>query len=112
MSIKLKWRVQPAPTGKWRSFSKRGWPSAEYDNGQMAITLICDDAYVPAKVKTGDHREITVRIAKYDGQRFTWHNIIKRAKTLEEAKEIAQFAIDNIWSFRPAEYQPKPAQSI
>lgn len=37
---KLKWRVDPAPTGPYRSFSKRAWPSADYPNGATAGYII------------------------------------------------------------------------
>ncbi len=30
MKIKLKWKVDPIPTGQWSSFQKRAWPSAEH----------------------------------------------------------------------------------
>lgn len=112
MAIKLKWKVEPEPTGKWRSFAQRGWPCAMYDNGKMAISLSCDDEYVPAKVKTGDHSEITVHIADYSSNdgRFTWRKIVKRAKTLKEAKETAAIAIDILNGFRPEAYRNQQAQ--
>lgn len=99
MTTELKWTVMPAPTGKYRSFEKRGWPMADFNGeGQhAAVALYCDDDYKPARVKTGEHKPIVIRIASYnrdraDGQAaFTWRTLSQRAATLQEAKEVAQF---------------------
>ena len=31
--VKLHWQVAPSPTGRYRSFDKRGWPTAYYGKG-------------------------------------------------------------------------------
>lgn len=95
MTKKLKWTVGEAPTGLYRSFFKRSWPTAQID-GRMAISLSCDDDYIPANVKTGKHAEIAIRVADYrEGRSFTWRTLKARAATLAEAKEISQRFVDN-----------------
>ena len=90
---KLKWRVDPAPTGPYRSFSKRAWPSADYPNGATAGYII--NVYkVPYE---GFHRKETnlnlkVRIAKWvkkeDGSdTFVWVVSRRTFSTIAEAKE-------------------------
>lgn len=84
---KIKWRVQPAPTGRYRSFDRRGWPTAEYEDGSYCASIYCEDEYVPARVKTGDHRPLTlmIRDRSTDPQ---WKRVraSKQFTTLEEAK--------------------------
>jgi len=92
--MKLKWRVQPEPTGPYSSFFVRGWPSAKFEDGRTAAVIHCDDDYVPRNARTGNHGELTVRIAwwtaKLDGRfTFEWRTLKKRVKTLPEAKELA-----------------------
>jgi len=110
--IKLKWKVEPPPTGRYKSFDKRGCPSADYPNGNCAINIYCDDPYIPSNVKEGKHSPLTVRIADYSkpsnpetGEGFTWRNLVQRFTTLKIAKEIAQTAINKYVSMRPKEYQ-------
>ena len=110
---KLIWRVDPAPTGRYRSFQKRGWPSAHYDDKdeRPAAMIQCEDDYDPQDVRAGTHKELTVYVADYrpfvgdimihegnpkdrDG-RFKWRKAKERAKTLDDAKRIAQSIIDN-----------------
>ncbi len=86
--MKLKWKVAAAPTGPYRSFFKRGWPTAEFSTGQVAAQITCADAY-SSKQKT--HGELTVRIADYSSSSgFQWRTLKARAKTLDEAKTLAQ----------------------
>lgn len=93
---KLKWRVSEPWTGPYSSFHKRGWPTAELD-GEIAFALYCDDAYVPADVKTGNHREITIHVAdrRVEGPGFKWRVMKNKANTLAEAKAIAQAFADD-----------------
>lgn len=90
--MKIKWTVQPAPTGQFKSFAWRGWPIAEFENGDLAAVLSCEDDYVPLKVKTGEHAPIKVIVV-------LWGNATKekpqprgtlkaRAASLKEAKEL------------------------
>ena len=92
--MKIKWTVQPAPTGQYKSFFKRGWPIAEFENGDLAAVLSCEDGYVPPKVKTGEHAPINITVV-------LWANATKekpqprgtlkaRAASLKEAKELVK----------------------
>ena len=98
---KLIWKVDPPPTGPYRSFSKRGWPTAEYSDQKMAFSIRCDAEYVPSNLKTGNHPELTVLVADYRGNGWAWRKLTQRCKTLAEAKELAQKFIDKYPEFAP-----------
>lgn len=85
----LKWKVQPAPTGRHRSFEKRGWPRADYVNGDCAVMIYCNDNYYPSDAKAGTHSELTICVADHSVNPWRWRTLVKRAKTLAEAKELA-----------------------
>jgi hypothetical protein len=98
-TTKLKWKVMDAPTGRYRSFERRGWPSASFGDDEAAFHLTCEDDYRPADVKTGNHKEINIRVADRSEQipgsaSFTWKKLKKCAKTLDEAKHVAQEFFD------------------
>lgn len=95
--MKYKWKVQPAPTGRYRSFEKRGWPTADYENGRVAASIECEDDYRPQNAKEGKHSLLTVRIADHSTKPFTWKKITKRFATLQEAKD----AVDEIFKKYP-----------
>jgi len=93
---KLIWRVQPEPTGRYRSFEHRGWPSAHWKGEQerAAAYIGCKDEYVPKHVKAGTHAPLTVRIARWhtregQGPTFQWMRVLRQFATLEEAKDFA-----------------------
>ena len=104
MKIKIKWKVCEPSIGRYRSFYPRGWPSAEYENGNHCARIYCSDKYVPRNVKTGNHSELTVAFADWRTKPWTRKSLKKRFKTLKEAKEAFQefiekhpeFAGDNI----------------
>lgn len=107
--VKLKWYVQPAPTGRYRSFAPRGFPSADYKNlsrPYAAVLLHCKDDYIPSSVKIGKHSEITIRIAIWEeqGRGFDWVKLEQTAKTVSEAKQIAEDFINNNPSVQPKEH--------
>lgn len=61
--------------------------------------LVCADEYVPRNVRTGNHAEIKVLVAdwKPKGEQeraehgtFVWRTLKQRAKTLDEAKRLAE----------------------
>ena len=101
--MKLKWRVQPEPTGRYRSFKKRGWPTAEYIDGCIAASISCEDDYVPARVKSGDHKELVVRVADYSVKPWKWRTVKARASTLEEAKALVVRVLEAHAHFQPAQ---------
>lgn len=98
---KVKWKVSEAPTGRYRSFERRMWPTGDID-GKAAFYIACEDSYVPANVKCGNHAELRLSVARYDEQKigFTWFTFNKRFATLQEAKDFAQvFADKNPYFF-------------
>lgn len=90
MKINIKWTVEPPPTGQWRSFYKRGWPIAYYKNEEetLCAQISCGDKYIPSKVKTGDHKELTLVIYDYSSGTRKIRKAIHKPKTLKEAKEL------------------------
>ncbi len=108
--MKLKWKVPDKPTGRYRSFQRRGWPGASYvgPNQRPAVMIQSEDDYVPARAKTGAHTELVIMIADYslqeDGRGFKWRRLKARAKTLAEAKKIAEDAIVALPNFQPKEF--------
>ena len=107
--VKLKWYVQPAPTGLYRSFERRGFPSADYASLPRecaAVKLLCADEYIPSDVKLGKHSEITIRIAFWheDKQGFEWKTLRTKAKTLKEAKQYAEDFINTFPQVQPKEH--------
>lgn len=95
--MKIKWIVQPAPTGRYRSFERRGWPKGESENGDPVARIECGDAYAPKRVKTGDHAPLRVGFAFATAPEelatkgtFTWQYLKARFATLSEAKAAAQ----------------------
>lgn len=107
--VKLKWYVQPAPTGRYRSFERRGFPSADYANlpkELAAVRLHCKDCYIPSDVKIGNHSEIVISIAFWheDTQGFDWKQLKTKAKTLKEAKELAEDFINKYPHIQPKEH--------
>lgn len=119
MTIKLKWRVQPEPTGRYRSFDHRGWPSADYPNGQGAASIHCEDDYSAKRAK-GElpHTELSVWIAFHHPKSewplkggFTWRTLKARFAILAQAKEAAQAFIDSHPEVHPYEEHTQVASN-
>lgn len=85
--VKIKWKVQEPETGRYRSFHKRGWPSAEFMDGATCAYVSCEDEYTYARVKTGDHKPLILRMAKYEGNSWKWVTMKKQYATLKELKD-------------------------
>jgi len=107
--MKIKWKVDPVPTGRFRSFSTRAWPDAEYENGDTAAHIICEKEYVPADVRSGNYPPLTLRVAKWytkeergDRAAFEWMRFKRKFTTLKEAKQFA-----GEWLNRHPEYWPE-----
>lgn len=93
--MKIKWKVQDAPTGQFRSFFKRGWPLGEV-NGQPFASFGCKDDY-SAKAARGEieHAPLKVYIADWRQPRgFTWRKMKGEFASLVEAKAAAQKLLD------------------
>lgn len=103
-AVKLKWRVEEAPTGPYRSFHKRMWPSADYANGQFAGSIRCEDGYEPRNVKTGNHKPLTVTINDYSDRKnpsWTVRKLKGTFATLPEAKQALADIIARLPHFKP-----------
>lgn len=104
MKVKLKWKVDPVPTGRYRSFVKRGWPSAYYPDGNNAVFLYAEEPYAPCFARAELRFPITIRVAFHHPEEewpekgaFTWRTLKVRAYSLEEAKTLAQTFIENAY---------------
>lgn len=103
--MKLIWKIEPKPTGRFSSFQARGWPGAtdEHDNSQATIfressegsTGVLALQYTAAKAKEGNlNLRVRVRIdsAPEDVQRlgkWRWGTLKGAFSTLNEAKAAA-----------------------
>lgn len=94
MSKRLyKWKVDPAPTGPRKVFSKRAWPTAEYADGDTCAYITCEDNenYHPKAARTGEHGLLTVHVCDYSHANgncpWTRKRLTAKFKTLEEAKQ-------------------------
>ena len=85
-NLKIKWSVSEVPTSQFRSFERRGWPSADYSNGTFCASILCEDEYVPRNIKTGNHAPLRLRIANHS--KTPWKGISSKStfKTLKDAK--------------------------
>lgn len=99
--IKYRWKVAPEPTGRYRSFEARGWPTAETSDGALICTIFCRDPYRPRQVALGQHGELTVRVRfacdnPITQGRFRWVTLKRRCGTLAEAKHLFEsFLLQN-----------------
>jgi hypothetical protein len=78
MTLKLTWKVADAPTGRYRAFDRRAWPTAWYgkpgvEGVRPAAFLSCTDAYSPARVREGAHAEIKISVLHHNhAERKPW----------------------------------------
>jgi hypothetical protein len=110
MNMKLYWKVQPEPSGRYRAFEHRGWPVAYYgkpDESKPAAALYCEDDYRPASVRLGNHKEIKVCVYWHAHEKnptsWTVFTLRKRAATLDEAKQMVQEFLDSHPEWQPKE---------
>jgi hypothetical protein len=40
MKVKIKWKASEKETGRYKSFHKRAWPTAEFSNGDTAFEIL------------------------------------------------------------------------
>jgi hypothetical protein len=107
---KLKWKMAEPPSGRFKSFHKRGWPSATMvGSDHPMVSIDCEDSYTPAIAKDGSHRELTVRIADWTKPtdstqaRWKWRTLKARFTSLEDAKAAAKKFLDTTPEFWPTE---------
>ena len=100
---KVVWRVSSVPTGMYRSFERRGWPAADYSNGEPAASIHCADDYVPRNVKTGEHAELEVYVVDHSTKpNWTRRRLKRRCKTLQEAKQLVDKFLEQFPHYAPA----------
>lgn len=84
---KIIWKVGPKPTGKYRSFQTRGWPTAEIGN-EIVAALYCDEPYTGFNSRRTDLL-ITVRVTdRFGPDTWEWKQLKLRAKSVAEAKQL------------------------
>lgn len=85
---KIVWRVQPKPTGRYRSFSPRGWPQAFLGdaNGWLIAAIHADVPYPTAKAE--------LRIVVYDHragiQQRKSRQLKTRGKSVDHVKRLVK----------------------
>lgn len=105
--MKLVWRVSPAPTGMYRSFEKRGWPTAYYGSadGLPAAFLRCEEDYEPAQVRSGNHPPISVVVLHHNHAEVpgSWKRFVlkHKAATLDEAKKLVASFLESHEDWHP-----------
>lgn len=105
--MKIKWKVGDKPTGRFSCFEHRGWPTAYYSNGDPAVMLVCEDPYVPSRIKVGNHAPINSYLANYgcdhaEHGAFKWVKVSKQFTTLKEAKAESLRLLETRDQFWPA----------
>lgn len=96
--MKLIWRVGEEPTGRFRSFDRRAWPTAYYGSaeGKPAAFIYSDTSYSGSVVKSGRHEPLKVRVLHHNhpDNPESWKVVVLKAEfaTLKDAKEaVAKF---------------------
>jgi hypothetical protein len=110
--VKIRWKVAEAPTGPYRSFSFRGWPTAHYQNESQNICgdIQCKDDYTPFRAKSGNHAPLTVRVCDHSTSPLNWLTLKVQCTTITDAKAALAAYIDRHPEVMPAEYrQPATA---
>lgn len=109
MLPKLKWTVGSEPTGRYRSFEHRAWPSADWPNGEGAAFIACEESYTPARARQGGHAPLTVYVAVYraDGIGFDNRRLKSRPATIAEAKQLVERYFTANPAALPGAYRPK-----
>lgn len=89
MNKGCKWRVQPAPTGPYRSFETRGWPQLFASDETLLATILGPSDYTAQEAKRDD-LVLTVRIYDYSqGAQNRKTRISKQTfRTMQEAKNL------------------------
>lgn len=103
--MKHKWKVGEAPTGRYRSFEKRSWPSAYYTDAQESVcaAIYCDTAYSPSAAKSGQHAELKVCVADHSQVPWKWRTLAQRFTSLEAAKAAVVAILEKHPHFIPKE---------
>ncbi len=88
---KIVWRVDPKPTGRYRSFQKRSWPHARWGTSEgPSLSYLYPDPWVDYWSRITETVILKVRVADHREKSFIWRTLKKRATGLAEAKEIVR----------------------
>ena len=101
MARLYKWKVDPEPTGRYRSFKRRGWPTAYYSDDRIAASINCEEPYNTQRAKSGNHSPLILRIAVYNGGSFVWRRVKGEFKTLEDAKKRFEELVEKFPAITP-----------
>ena len=85
---KIKWEVQPAPTGHYRSFQRRDWPYGR-SPCNIFFMISCEDKYCTADVKTGNHKPLKLLFRDDSKPGCKMFSYKRQFATLPELKEFA-----------------------
>lgn len=90
---KITWKVAPEPTGRYRSFEKRGWPTAYWPGDVPCAHISCESDYTPARARGEQvHAELHVWVAIALPDSSNWDNrrLKQRATSLAQAKQLVE----------------------
>lgn len=101
--MKMKWKVSPKPTGRYRSFEIRGWPYLVYEDGQLAASIHCADAYSKQRAESMKHAPLSVIVYDYSSgpQLRRSRRLAATFNTLNQAKCAALAALLRFPGFVP-----------
>ena len=103
---KLKWVVSEVPTGRYRSFQKREWPTCYYEKGWKPAAFIrCDSEYRPDEIPGGNHLPLTVILChhRHPEAGNSWKRL--RMKTFFSTLALAKQAVKEYLAMHP-EFAP------
>ncbi len=100
--MKIKWTVGNAPTGMYRSFQHRSWPTAEDEHGNVIAQMRHPKSYTAALAVYAGENAITVYIADWynamaevrdkNKPAFEWRKLKKNFNCVGDAKRaVATF---------------------
>lgn len=89
---KITWKVAAEPTGRYRSFEKRGWPHAYWPDDVPCAFIQCNDNYTGPRARGEQpHAELVIWVSlSFEDGSFVNRRLKARAATLAEAKELVQ----------------------
>jgi hypothetical protein len=85
----IKWSVQPLPTGPYKSFQRRGWPSATYSDGRLAVSLgsASGEDY---NSRTAETESLWIGVRDHSVKPPEYRRLVTRAQGVKAAKALAE----------------------
>jgi len=107
MTIKIKWKVDPLPVGRYSSFQRRGWPAAEYADGRICAAVHCEDEYT-AKRANGiePHKSLVLRFADYSTTPWKWRKFSSTFFSLSQIKMFLPKFFERHPEYLPEDLRP------